>query len=57
MECSFIILVIPVLGMWIYFSSKYKKDKKEKKAEENNELPQPETVTQNPSIAEESHPH
>ena len=36
MECSFIILVIPVLGMWIYFSSKYKKDKKEKKAEENN---------------------
>lgn len=24
MECSFIILVLPLLAIWIYFSSKYK---------------------------------
>lgn len=27
-ECSFIILVLPLLAIWIYFSAKYKKPKK-----------------------------
>lgn len=27
-EASFLILVIPLLGIWIYFSAKYKKPKK-----------------------------
>ena len=26
-ECSFIILVLPLLSIWIYFSAKYKKAK------------------------------
>lgn len=26
-ECSFIVLILPLLAIWIYFSAKYKKPK------------------------------